>query len=58
MLGVRRLAAALACHVRSSRLYGKPLQNLATGVTILDHPERFRIAIVTPPLWGAAAAPA
>ena len=34
---MRRLAAALACRVQGSRLYGKPLQNLANGVTILDH---------------------
>ena len=34
---MRRLAAALACRVQGSRLYGKPLQNLAPGVTILDH---------------------
>jgi spore coat polysaccharide biosynthesis protein SpsF len=33
----RRLAAALACRVQGSRLYGKPLQNLTAGVTILDH---------------------
>ena len=34
---MRRLAAALACRVQGSRLYGKPLQNLASGVTILEH---------------------
>jgi spore coat polysaccharide biosynthesis protein SpsF len=33
----RRLVAALACRVQGSRLYGKPLQNLEPGVTILDH---------------------
>jgi spore coat polysaccharide biosynthesis protein SpsF len=32
----RRLAAVLACRVNGTRLYGKPLQNLAPGVTILD----------------------
>jgi spore coat polysaccharide biosynthesis protein SpsF len=32
----RRLTAALACRVNGTRLYGKPLQNLAPGVTILD----------------------
>jgi glutamate-1-semialdehyde 2,1-aminomutase/spore coat polysaccharide biosynthesis protein SpsF len=36
---MRRLAAALACRVQGSRLYGKPLQHLdiEAGVTILDH---------------------
>lgn len=33
---MRRLVAALACRVTGSRLYGKPLQNLVNGVTILD----------------------
>jgi spore coat polysaccharide biosynthesis protein SpsF len=32
----RRLVAALACRNNGSRLYGKPLQNLADGLTILD----------------------
>ena len=32
----RRLVAALACRANGSRLYGKPLQQLAAGVTILD----------------------
>lgn len=32
----RYLAAALACRSDSTRLYSKPLQNLAPGVTILD----------------------
>jgi spore coat polysaccharide biosynthesis protein SpsF len=32
----RRPIAGLACRVTGSRLYGKPLQNLAPGVTILD----------------------
>jgi spore coat polysaccharide biosynthesis protein SpsF len=32
----RRLVAALACRANGSRLYGKPLQQLADGVTILD----------------------
>jgi spore coat polysaccharide biosynthesis protein SpsF len=32
----RRLIAGLACRVTGSRLYGKPLQNLAPGVAILD----------------------
>lgn len=32
----RRLAAALACRANGTRLYGKPLQNLVPGVTILD----------------------
>jgi len=31
----RRLIAGLACRVTGSRLYGKPLQNLAPGTTIL-----------------------
>lgn len=31
----RRLIAGLACRVTGSRLYGKPLQSLAPGVTIL-----------------------
>lgn len=36
---MRRLIAALACRVQGSRLYGKPLQNLAIApqVSILDH---------------------
>lgn len=33
---MRRLIAALACRVQGSRLYGKPVQNLVTGTTILD----------------------
>ena len=33
----RRLVAALACRAGGSRLFGKPLQNLDQGVTILDH---------------------
>jgi spore coat polysaccharide biosynthesis protein SpsF len=33
---MRRLVAALACRVRGTRLYGKPLQNLAPSVTLLD----------------------
>ena len=33
----RRLVAALACRVQGTRLYGKPLQNLVPGITILDH---------------------
>jgi spore coat polysaccharide biosynthesis protein SpsF len=32
----RRLVAALACRANGSRLYGKPLQQLVDGVTILD----------------------
>jgi spore coat polysaccharide biosynthesis protein SpsF len=32
----RRLSAVLACRANGTRLYGKPLQNLAPGVTILD----------------------
>lgn len=32
----RRLGAVLACRANGTRLYGKPLQNLAPGVTILD----------------------
>lgn len=32
----RRLVAALACRANGSRLYGKPLQQLGEGVTILD----------------------
>jgi len=32
----RRLVAALACRNNGSRLYGKPLQNLTDGLTILD----------------------
>jgi spore coat polysaccharide biosynthesis protein SpsF len=32
----RRLVAALACRANGSRLYGKPLQNLAGTTTILD----------------------
>lgn len=33
----RRLIAGLACRLSGSRLYGKPLQNLAPGVSILGH---------------------
>jgi spore coat polysaccharide biosynthesis protein SpsF len=33
----RKLVAALACRAGGSRLYGKPLQNLGSGVRILDH---------------------
>lgn len=33
----RRLVAALACRVQGTRLYGKPLQNLVPGRSILDH---------------------
>lgn len=33
---MRRLVAALACRVQGKRLYGKPLQNLAPGKTVLD----------------------
>ncbi len=33
---MRKLIAALACRVQGTRLYGKPLQNLITGQTILD----------------------
>lgn len=32
----RRLVAVIACRADSSRLYAKPLQNLADGTTILD----------------------
>jgi spore coat polysaccharide biosynthesis protein SpsF len=32
----RRLVAALACRNNGSRLYGKPMQNIADGKTILD----------------------
>jgi len=32
----RRLVAGLACRLSGSRLYGKPLQNLAPGVSILS----------------------
>lgn len=32
----RRLVAALACRANGSRLYGKPLQNIAGDVTILE----------------------
>lgn len=32
----RKLVAALACRVQGERLYGKPVQNLAQGKTILD----------------------
>jgi spore coat polysaccharide biosynthesis protein SpsF len=31
----RKLIAGLACRITGSRLYGKPLQNIAPGVTIL-----------------------
>lgn len=34
---MRKLVAALACRVQGTRLYGKPLQNLAQDLTILDH---------------------
>ncbi|MGF1609139.1 MAG: hypothetical protein ACFCUQ_07070 [Kiloniellales bacterium] len=33
---MRKLIAALACRNTGTRLYGKPLQNLAPGCTILD----------------------
>jgi spore coat polysaccharide biosynthesis protein SpsF len=33
----RRLVAAYACRAGGTRLYGKPLQNLEAGYTILDH---------------------
>jgi spore coat polysaccharide biosynthesis protein SpsF len=33
---MRKLVAALACRVTGTRLYGKPVQNLVNGVTILD----------------------
>ena len=33
----RKLVAALACRVQGTRLYGKPLQNLETDYTIIDH---------------------
>lgn len=33
----RKLVAALACRVQGSRLYGKPLQNLAPDYMILEH---------------------
>lgn len=33
----RKLVAALACRAGGTRLYGKPLQNLEPGKTILDH---------------------
>lgn len=33
----RKLVAALACRVQGTRLYGKPLQNLEAGYTIIDH---------------------
>jgi spore coat polysaccharide biosynthesis protein SpsF len=33
---LRRLVAGFACRAGGSRLYGKPLQNLEPGVTILD----------------------
>jgi len=33
---MRKLVAALACRVQGTRLYGKPVQNLITGKTILD----------------------
>jgi spore coat polysaccharide biosynthesis protein SpsF len=32
----RRLIAGLACRLTGSRLYGKPLQNLAPGVSVLE----------------------
>ena len=31
----RKLIAGLACRLTGTRLYGKPLQNLAPGMTIL-----------------------
>lgn len=36
MSNQRRLVAALACRNNGSRLYGKPMQNLLDGVSILD----------------------
>jgi spore coat polysaccharide biosynthesis protein SpsF len=36
-MSARLLAAALACRVQGTRLYGKPLQNLTPEYTILDH---------------------
>lgn len=33
----RKLVAALACRANGTRLYGKPLQNLSAGHSILDH---------------------
>ena len=33
----RKLVAAYACRAGGTRLYGKPLQNLEPGYTILDH---------------------
>ncbi len=33
----RRLVAALACRNEGTRLYGKPMQNLVPGITILDN---------------------
>jgi len=33
---MRKLIAALACRVQGTRLYGKPVQNLVAGKTILD----------------------
>jgi len=33
----RKLVAALACRAGGSRLYGKPLQNLENGYTIIEH---------------------
>ncbi len=33
----RKLVATLACRVQGTRLYGKPLQNLSSNYTILDH---------------------
>lgn len=33
----RKLVAALACRSGGTRLYGKPLQNLAPNITILQH---------------------
>jgi len=33
----RKLVAALACRAGGTRLYGKPLQNLEPGKTVLDH---------------------
>ncbi len=33
---MRKLVAALACRVQGTRLYGKPVQNLVAGTTILD----------------------
>jgi len=37
MVNKRKLIAALACRCSGQRLYGKPLQNLELGYTIIDH---------------------